>query len=257
MLKATQSYYYDFKFGNKYLSDFNAIIMNDNGWKIKNNVSINKVTEKINNKDGELFLGSDYSPRTITIPVHIHSDIDLDEFYSWLLNGEQYFEFRNSGRKIKAIFDNQIDIDAYLVNGELKAELFLDFIAYDPFWRNVNENIITPSTTLNTITNIKTSGNVECYPIIKVTPNGTQSKITFKINDDIITLSNVEREITINCESEEVTEVQLGEEINVFGKFYSTDYYEFPSLKPFVDNKFQITSGNASSVKIITNDRWI
>lgn len=257
MLKATQSYYSDFKFGNKYLSDFNGIIINDNGWKINNNVTMNKITDKINMKDGEVFLGNTFSPRTITIPIHIYSDIDLDEFYAWLLSGEQYFEFKNSNRRIKAIFDNQIDIEAYLVNADFKGILSLDFIAYDPFWKAVNESIITASTTLNAITTIKPSGNIECYPIIKIVPNGTQSKIIFKVNDDIISLSNVEREITINCETEEITEIQFGEPVDVFGKFYSTDYYEFPSLKPFVDNKIQITSGSVSSIKVTVNDRWI
>ena len=85
-------YYYDFRFGNKKLSDFGGVIINEDGWKISNGLTSTKTTEKLPMRDGELFMYETLNPRIISIPVLIEQDIDLNGFYAWLLDGEQELE---------------------------------------------------------------------------------------------------------------------------------------------------------------------
>ena len=77
-MNANDVCYEDFRLGNKKLSDFGGIIYNEDGWKISNGLSSNKITSKLTNRDGELFLGLTYNPRVITIPIFIQEDIDID-----------------------------------------------------------------------------------------------------------------------------------------------------------------------------------
>ena len=98
------------------------------------------------------------------------------------------------------------------------------------------------------------------YPIIKLTPQ-TVNAVKFQINDTIVTLNvtsdNTNKEITINCESEEVYDVRSGAQYNLFSIYSSNSYYEFPNFKPFVNNTFKLLSGNVSHITIDHNDRWI
>lgn len=260
MINALDSYYSNFRFGDKWLSDFGGVIYNEDGWKISNGLSSNKTTTKLGNRDGELYQGLTYNPRTITIPIFIQNDIDIDEFYGWLLNGEQELEFEDSGRKINAVLDNQIDITSYY-DGDYKGLSTLSFIAYDPYWRPTKDTYLKiESPTANTTKMIRTQSNTITYPIIKLIPT-TANKIRFHINDKIVVLNltsgNVGKEITIDCEKEEIYDIRLGAKYNLFNIYYCTEYYDFLSLNPYVSNEFKFLEGNVSKITIYHNNRWL
>ena len=259
-MNVNDMYFEDFRFGDKKLSDFGGIIYNEDGWFISNGLTSAKTTTKLSNRDGELFLSSTYNPRTITIPIFLQRNIDLDEFFAWLLNGEQELEFVNSGRKINVILDNQIDIRNYY-DGVYKGLSTLSFIAYDPYWKNIVDTYtIKQPPRVNQTVSFRIEGNTICYPKINLQPT-TVGKVKFEINGMIVTLditnSLVNKNITIDCEREDVYGVTGTSEENLFQIYSSNDYYEFPTLNPFVDNTFTLQSGNASVVKIYHNDRWI
>lgn len=257
MADVLDSYFYDFKFGDKYLSDFGGTIINADGWQLKNGVTTTKLTEKIPNRHGELFLGYTYNPRIIPVSVYIEEDIDIDEFYAWLLDGQNVFSFVDSGKEINVILDNEIDIRAFYDNG-FKGTLDLSFIAYDPFWRVTNEkHIISNNVVLNTPITVKNKGNIESYPLIMVTPYGTQSKIRFKWNDNIIILQNISKPIYIDCEHEECYEMNLGQKVIVSSKYYSDEYYTYPEIKPYKKNIFELIEGNITSLDINPNSIFI
>lgn len=256
-MNANDMYFEDFRFGDKKLSDFGGIIYNEDGWNISNGLTSSRTTAKLGNRDGELLVGSTYNPRTITIPIFLQEDIEIDEFYVWLLNGEQELEFEDSERKIKAVLDNQINIRSYY-DGDFKGLSTLNFIAYDPYWRAVKDTYTNIDS--NDEIAIKTKGNVECYPIIKLTPT-TVNNVRIKINDLTITLNigsdNLNKEITIDCEREEIYDTRSGAEYNLFHIYHSNDFYEFPILKPFVNNIVTLLEGNVANMRIYHNDMWI
>ena len=259
-MNANDVCYEDFRLGNKKLSDFGGIIYNEDGWKISNGLSSNKITSKLTNRDGELFLGLTYNPRVITIPIFIQEDIDIDEFYAWLLNGEQELEFEDSDRKIKVVLDTQIDIQSYY-DGDYKGLSTLSFIAYDPYWRATKDTYSAmENPTSGQIIKAKTKSNVVTYPIIKLTPT-TSNKIQFKINEDLITLnissSNVGKEIIIDCENEEIYDIRNGAKYNLFSIYNSNDYYSFPTLNPYKTNTIEFITGRVSKMSIYHNNRWI
>ncbi len=257
-MNANDMYFEDFRFGDKKLSDFGGIIYNEDGWIISNGLTSSKTTTKLSSRDGELYLGSTYNPRTITVPIFLQEDIDIDEFYAWLLNGEQELEFEDSDRKINAVLDNQLDIRSYY-DGDYKGLSSLNFIAYDPYWRAVKDTY-TIVDSLGSVINIKTKSNVTTYPIIKLTPTAV-GKVSFQINDTIVTLdiasSNLNREITIDCEREEIYDIRFEAEYNLFNIYSSNDYYEFPRLNPFVNNTFVLRSGSVNGMIIYHNNMWI
>ena len=257
-MNANDMYFEDFRFGNKRLSDFGGIIYNEDGWQIDNGLTSSRITTKLGNRDGELYIGSTYNPRTITIPIFLQEDINIDEFYAWLLDGEQELEFEESERKILAVLDNQLNIRSYY-DGDFKGLSTLNFIAYDPYWRPTKSTYTNIDLTKD-VANIRIKSNVVSYPIIKLTPQ-TVNTVKFQINDTIVTLNitsdNVNKEIIINCESEEVYDIRSGTQYNLFSIYSSNSYYEFPNFKPFADNTFKLLSGNVSHITIDHNDRWI
>lgn len=249
------TYHTDFKFGNKYLSDFGGVIKNNDGWEIKHGVTTTKATLPIPNK-GELLFGYSYNARIIPVSIYIDEDIDIDEFYGWLLNGEQTFSYVDDGREIQAILDNEIDIKAYFDNN-FKCTLDLSFIAYDPYWRITNEKkILKTSIVLNTPISFKSKGNVESYPLIRIKPNGTQSKIRFKWNGQIIALTNITKDFYIDSEQEECYEMNLGSKVIASSKFYSTEYYDYPIFK-VGKNTFELIEGSILELEILPNTRFI
>ena len=56
-------------------------------------------------------------------------------------------------------------------------------------------------------------------------------------------------------ELEEVYEMNTGRKVLVREKFFSTDYYEFPILTPFVSNTIELLEGNVAEITVLPNSR--
>ena len=247
----------DFKLGDKLLSDFNGTLYNSEDANIINLApSITHITEELANQDGQLYFGSRIEPRTIDLSVYFEGDFDLQELGAWLCKKEpQKFQFVDDDKEISVIYNSSIDIRGFY-NNEFQGTMDLSFIAYDPYFRIVNEKVVTftkPSYGNKLV--VKSKGNVDSFPLIKIKPNGTQSKIRFKFNDMLIVLQNVDKEIYLDCELEEVYEMHTGRKVLVREKFFSTDYYEFPILTPFISNTIELLEGNVAEITVLPNSR--
>jgi len=255
-------YHEDFRLGNKTLSYFNGIIINTNDTTKKYNLlpEISHITDKDTINNGERYIRSQYQPRIMEISVMFNNDTDIDELNAWLgSNKLQTFSWEDENfldKEIDVIYQKGFDMEVYY-GKEFHGEVELSFIAHYPFWRikNEKEKIVT-NPIANTEYYFKSKGNIESLPIIRITPNGTQT-IVFKWNDLIITLANIDKETYIDSsgESGQVYSYVNGVRIPQMTKFYSNDNYEMPILTPFVKNKLILLSGNVSQISVRLNSR--
>ena len=51
--------------------------------------------------------------------------------------------------------------------------------------------------------------------------------------------------------------IEAGIEEIIIGTGHCSEYYDFPSLKPYVTNRFNFLEGNVSEIKIYHNNRWL
>ena len=247
----------DFKLGNKLLSDFNGTLYNSQDANIINLApTITHITEELANQDGQLYFGSRVEPRTIDLSVYFEGDFDLQELSAWLCKKEpQKFQFVDDDKEISVIYNSSLELRSFY-NNDFQGTMDISFIAYDPYFRIVNERPINISNpVIGNKYNIKSKGNVDSFPLIKVKPYKTQSKIRFKFNDMLIVLKNVDKDIYLDCELEEVYEMNTGRKVLVREKYYSTDYYEFPILAPFVSNTIELIEGSVDEISILPNSR--
>jgi hypothetical protein len=169
--------------------------------------------------------------------------------FSWL--DEQFID-----KEIDVIYDKGFDMDVYY-GKEFYGEVELSFIAHDPLWRvkNEKEKIIT-NPLINTEYYFKSKGNIDSLPIIRITPNGTQSTIVFKWNDLIVTLQNIDKEIYIDSDGQgQVYEYVNGIKVFQMVKYFSNSDYDMPILTPFIKNKFILLSGSITQVGITLNSK--
>lgn len=263
---AEYQYFSDFKLGNKYLSDFgNATIYNENqsNHTIGLSPEVTHTTDKMDLRDGEMYVASAYNPRVITIPVFFPEVIDLNELNSWLCKkGQQVFSWVDDDDKkeIDVIYNAGFNMDVYY-GSKFYGKTTLSFIAHDPYWRITNErhmSILAP--VINQVYNIKNKGNVDSHPVIRITPSGAQSKIRFKWNNEyMVVLQNVTRDIYIDCEEEEVYELEAGTGVKVIHleKFFSTEYYDFPIIKHGQKNSIEFIEGSVVEANIELKTRII
>ena len=47
----------------------------------------------------------------------------------------------------------------------------------------------------------------------------------------------------------------MGTKILTREKFFSTDYYEFPILEPFITNQITVLEGQVSEITVVPNSR--
>lgn len=255
-------YYEDFQLGDKTLSSFNGIIINTNDTTKKMNLlpEVEHVTDKDTINHGERYIRSRYQPRIIDIPVMFNDDTDLDELNAWLgSNKLQTFSWEDEkfiDKEIDVIYQKSFDMDVYY-GKDFHGEVELSFIAHYPFWRikNEKEKIFTNPIIGNEYY-CKSKGNIISLPIIKITPNGTQT-VVFKWNDLIITLTNIDKETYIDSsgESGQVYSYINGVKTSQMTKFSSNDSYEMPILTPFIKNKLILLSGSASQISVKLNSR--
>lgn len=249
----------DFKLGNKKLSDFNGIIYNAGENVINILPNMTHITESTNSLDGEIYYGAKYEPRTIEIPCYFEGDVDLDDLKAWLNpKEEQEFYYIGDTKKISVVYASQIDMDAYY-NNPFQGKMTITLIAYDPFWKSITPDVFT----LNFMSTgqsafITGAGNVDNKPLIEVKPKfNSQAKVRIKFDDMIIILKNLTKPIYIDCENEEVYELQAGTRVTAMDKFTSTDFYDFPHFKPKKVSEIKLLEGSVESIVVNRNARWI
>ena len=141
---------------------------------------------------------------------------------------------------------------------EFNAVFTLNFIAHNPYWRLKHElPYVRKGLTSGNILKIKNKGNANCYPLIKITPNGTQSTIKFNFNDLQVTLSNVDKPFYIDCELERCYEIINGEKKISLTKYVSDKYGNFPYMWYDKQNIFQLIQGNIAEIEMELRTRII
>ena len=261
---AEYQYYNDFRLGDKTLSYFNGIIINPTETTKKRNLlpEIDHITDKDTINNGERYIRSRYQPRIIEISTMFSGkDVDIEELTAWLGKNEpQKFSWEDElflDKEIQVIYNKGFDAEVYY-GKDFYGEVELSFIAHDPFWRikNEKEKIIT-NPTIGTEYYVQSKGNVKSEPIIRITPNGTQSSIVFSWNDLTITLQNIDSEIYIDSSglTGQVYNYSNGIKIPQMLKFFSNSKYEFPIVSPFIKNKLILKSGSVSQIGIQINSK--
>lgn len=254
---ANPRYFSDFKLGNRKLSDFNGVLYNSEDGDVAILApTVTHITEQLANQDGELYIGSKIEARSIDLSVYFEGNIDIQELTAWICKKEpQSFMFVGDNKKIDVVYNSSLSLKSFY--GKLYQGLMdISFIAHDPYFRIAEEPVQTiTSPVINKKNTVNHLGNVESYPLIKIKPNGTQTKIKIKLNELIITLQNVNKDIYIDCELEEVYELNLGAKTLAREKYFSTDYYEFPTLEPFITNGITVLEGQVSEISITPKSR--
>lgn len=261
MLLAEYQYHEDFRLGDKTLSSFNGVIINTTDTTKKYNLlpEVEHITDKDTINNGERYIRSRYQPRTMDISV-MFNDTDLEELNAWLGNNKlQTFSWEDEqflDKEIDVIYNKGFDMEVYY-GKDFYGEVELSFIAHSPLWRikNEKEKIVT-NPIINTEYYFKSKGNIESLPIMRITPNGTQT-IVFQWNDLIITLTSIDKEIYLDSsgESGQVYSYVNGVKTSQMTNFYSNDNYDMPVLTPFIKNKFILLSGDISQIGIQLNSR--
>lgn len=249
----------DFRFGDRKLSDFSGIKYNPNssGIPYTSMPSPRHNTTTLSNVNGEKYFSTTYDSRTITIPVFIYDDIDIDNFYAWIgKDTPQVFSFIDDFKEIDAILSKGLDISQWYTPS-FRGFTEIELICFDPLWRLKKEfPIIYENPVINMIYQFKTVANVKSKPIVKITPNGTQTKIKFKFNDMTITLNNINTEIFIDSYDGEVYKIVNNERVNMFTQYeYISNYEILPVIKPLEENEFILLEGSVKKIEIIPNSR--
>lgn len=253
------TYYSDFRLGTKKLSDFGGIIYNAGENVINLLPNMTHITESMNSIDGEIYYGAKYEPRTIEVPCYFEGDVDLDELKSWLCSKEeQDFNYIGDDKKISVVYASQLDMTAYY-NNPFQGTMTITFIAYNPFWKPINDDLFSLFfMNTNSSVILTGGGNVKNKPLIEVRPKyNNQAKIRLKFGDYIIVLQNLVKPIFIDCENEEVYELQAGTRVTAMNKFYTTDFYDFPYLEPNKQTEIKLLEGAVDRVLVTRNARWI
>lgn len=260
---AEYKYRSDFSLGGIFLSDMNGTIINTEDTKKKENQlpDIEHSTDKDSVNNGERYIQSRYQPRIIdNISVIFESGTDMALVRAWLGKKEQQvFYWRNDDehKEIDVIYNKAIDLGAYYGNNDYVGDMEnISFIAYDPLWRIQNEyERKFTSPVIGTEYFVKSNGNVESSPIIRIKVPSTQSTIKLLWNDLTITLTNVLSEIYINSEDGEVYEYLSGEKDYQMNKYSSNNNWDMPILLPFVKNTFKVLQGNVLEIGVTLNSR--
>lgn len=229
---------------------------------------VNFITDKNDNRDGEIFINAHYGTRTIDMVCFFDEADgggDLFELKRWLYKSRD-------GKRYPQLFEwDGDDEDKYILAHEsggwlskvyyqkkFYGEIPLKFIAHNSFYSIKNEkNIIFPNMNIGDSKNIRCAGNSESFPLIKITPNGTQSIIQFKWNDLVVTLSNVDKPIYLDCELNKTYEYINGILTPVNGKYSSTKFIKYPYIiaDSDVKNSFTILQGSINEFRISARSR--
>ena len=252
--------YYDFKLGDKKLSDFGGVLHNGGNDYVKLSLlpSMAKDVEETPLVDGNIYYGGRYEPRTIELNILIENpNFNQEEFINWLKPKKaQWFNFIGDNKKILVVYDDVVDMEIYNYS---QSTITLKLIAHDPYWYLINDVVFQQaSPTLNTTYTINNKGNTESYPLIKISCSSTQT-ISFELNGKKYKLTNVINDTYIDCytctvytinNSVKTNRISLYECLN--GKYK----YEFGYLN-FGKNSIKITGGTVNSLTVECKSRFI
>lgn len=247
------------------LSDFGGTIYNPNSDGVTRNLlpEPTHITDKNENQDGERYVKTLYGTRSIEIPV-VFSEKDgggeLFELNKWLgKKRQQVFAWEDDAecKEIDVIYQKGFDMDI-LYGEKFYGLVTLNFIAHNPYWRIRNEKpVIYRNLVAGNVFDIKNKGNSDCFPLIKVVPNGTQASIKIQWNNTLVALTNIDKPFYIDCERERCYEMNGAIQVVSLSKYHSDKFYSFPYLYTDLRNKITIVEGNISELTIQPKTRII
>lgn len=257
---AIQSYY-DFKLGDRLLSDFGGVLSIEENYKTDIKPALNVATEKIVGYDGEIPYSATYDPRVINLHMKFkNNDLNADELTSWLKSRKpQWFNYVGSDRKIEVICKDELELSTY---SPTYHSMDLTLYAYNPYWVEIEPYVwLQNAPVVNQQYVFMNSGNEESYPLIKLNSNQTVTEVKFEINGVPYKITELLGEVIIDCKYGTVyKQLPEGKRVNKLNTFSCTDTnknkYYMPILK-VGSNTFKLLSSSLDNIKIQCNSRWI
>jgi len=237
------------------LDDFGGIIINTNDETYERECmpQMNFVTDKNDNRDGEIFIKATRGSRNIDSLTLLFTEEngggDLFELKRWLgKDYQQWFEWDGSDEEdgIWVIENGGWKSQVYYQK-EFYGKIELKFIAHNPYYYKTQEKDITfTNLTTGDSKNVRCAGNVDSYPLLKITPSTTS--VSFIWNDLTVILSDLTIGTTyyLDCEKCQCYYIANSIKILCFSKYASNIYIDFPSLLCEGTNTINVASGSFS-----------
>jgi phage-related protein len=249
-------------------NDFGGVIVNtsDEFYERECMPQINFTTVKNDFIDGEIFIDSHYGTRLIELEVFFSEENgggDLYELKKWLSKKyQQLFRWEDDWENlgIYAIESGNWKSQVYY-NKKFYGKISLKFLCHNPYYFKVNERDIKinqgNSLVLNQEYIVKSKGNCDSYPLIKIIP--TTSTVVLTWNDLTITLTNLTTgsPIFLDCKKCICYEVINNVNTSAIGKFVSNDFYDFPIINCEESNIIKLISGGILEMIIKPNTLFI
>lgn len=254
--------YYDFKLGDKKLSDFGGSLYNgeDDAAKKMLLPTMNNSTEELPLIDGTLLYASTYQPRPISLNILIdNNNFDEAAFINWIKSKTpQWFNYVGDNRKIKVVYEDEIIMTMY---NNRQSIMTVKFVAHDPYWYLIDDVVFTKESPIITIPyTFSNGGNDISFPLIKLKCSTNQSIITFELNGKQFKLTSLINEVYIDFYTETVyTLINDGTKINKLSTFECLNgkyKYEFGNLN-VGNNSIKITQGTLTSIVVYCRSRFI
>lgn len=241
----------NFFFNGKWLSEFEGVVASGGGG-IENFSmlpNIEKQTSQVLEKDGEIFLGARYEPRTFSLDVWFKNVNRLRDITSWLgvLEPKEFY-FKNDSVKLFCMIDGGFDWKKYMMNN---GTVTLKFIAYDPYYYEIypKKQIIK---NINGTLDIRlfNDSNVKSFPIIEV--KNKIGDLRIECNSRVLIVKENQNYIKID---NFISDIFNEYNESIINKMVSGVDYGFIYFIPEI-NKIKIT-GNLSEIIFNLNSRWI
>lgn len=238
--------------------DFGGVIINTNETTYDRECmpQMNIITDKNDNQDGETFIDAKYGTRIIDMTIFLQDEgNDLSRLKMWLNKPhQQWFEWEHDWGLGLYVIETGGWKSQVFYGKKFNGKIDLKFIAHSPFYtfrKGKEYPRIYSNPKINEPNRMGTIANVKSFPIIKITPNGTQATIQFKWNENlIVTLNNVDKPIYLDTQKETCYEMNGSILIPTPLKFYSDVYYHYPYIDPDISNYFTILQGDLLEVSI-------
>lgn len=244
MLALSKVDFSDFYFNGRWLSELGGRIAGLNGLHPFSVIPAKEIkTEKILGMDGELVYSSRYQPRTFVVPVFFENIENIREIALWLSPKEpKDFHFKGDEVKLQVMLDSAIDIQNYCLQGITE----LKFIAHNPYFQTIKNQIRVYLTDLTNVKTFQNKGNVESAPLIEVYGHGD---IVIELNGELLKFKNVSTCVKMDNLYYTVYQGNTKNKITDFEGNFTT-------LK-VGDNTLKLTSGNCTSINIHCRHKWI